>query len=231
MSRRKVIQRLLLAVGLLTVSAFLACELIVTGAARGRIHECAGDAPHRRVGLVLGTGKRLVGGRENLFFTRRMEAAVALFNAGRVDYLLVSGDNGTRYHDEPTDMKKDLVARGLPAEKIYCDYAGFRTLDSMVRAKKVFGVNSCIVISQRFHCRRAIFLARTRGLDAEGLAAPDVPLRYAVKAWLRERLARVVAVLDVFIWNRQPRFLGDPIVLGVDPPPGPGDRTPRRSAP
>lgn len=231
MNCRKVILRLLFSVSLLTLTAFLACEVIVTTASRGRIHDRAADAPQRRVGLVLGTGKRLVGGRENLFFTRRMETAVALFNTGRVDYLLVSGDNGTRYHDEPTDMKKDLVARGVPAEKIYCDYAGFRTLDSMVRAKKVFGVDSCLVISQRFHCRRAIFLARARGLDAEGVAARDVPLRHAIKAWLRERLARVAAVLDIFVWNRQPRFLGDPVVLGVDPPPEPGDKTPRRGAP
>lgn len=197
--------------------AILACDLLVGSAGRGRIYSDAQSVPHRRVGVVLGTGRKVVGGRTNLFFKHRMEAAETLFKSGRVDFLLVSGDNGSKYYDEATDMKKDLLGRGVPADRICCDYAGFRTLDSMVRARKVFGLDECIVVSQRFHCERAIFLAGSCDLRALGFAARDVPGGPAAKAWLRERLARVAAVLDVFVWHRQPRFLGAPVRIGPDP--------------
>lgn len=124
--------------------------------------------------------------------------------------LLVSGDNGSRQYDEPTAMKAALVAAGVPAERIVCDYAGFRTLDSVVRAREVFGQSRFLVVSQRFHNERAIFLARRLGIEAVGLNAQDVPRSRALTTWLREYLARVQAVLDVTLLGTRPRFAGPP---------------------
>lgn len=218
MKRRHRLMRVAMLAALLVPAGMIACEAIISARARGRIHEDAKDVPPHRVGIVLGTGKRVTGGRPNLFFKYRIEAAVELFKSGKVQFLLVSGDNGSVYYDEATDMRDDLIEKGVPAEKIYRDFAGFRTLDSMVRAKNVFGLDDCIVISQRFHCERAIFLAGSCGLSATGLAARDVPGRYGLRAWVRERFARVAAVLDIYVIHRKPRFLGPQIRIGEDPP-------------
>jgi protein tyrosine phosphatase (PTP) superfamily phosphohydrolase (DUF442 family) len=104
-------------------------------------------------------------------------------------------------------MKESLAKEGIPAELVVCDYAGFRTLDSVVRAKKVFGLDSFIVVSQKDHVRRAVFTARGFGCNAYGYAAPDVNRRYSIKTPIREQLAKVAAVLDVIL-RRGPKFLG-----------------------
>lgn len=181
-------------------------------------HHDAKQLPTRKVGLVLGCSPRLGNGSLNWFFNNRMDAAVQLFQSGKVEYLLVSGDNRFRTYDEPTEMKKALIARGVPAAKIVCDYAGLTTLDSMVRAKAVFGQESVIVVSQRFHNERAIYLARAFGVDAVGYNAPDVPVSSAPRTYLREILSRQRAWLDANILRRKPRHLG-PLVAIVDQPP------------
>ena len=204
--------RLLRLAGLLTALAGLAvwgCDQWVRAAAAGRCHDRAEAVPPMDVALVLGCSPRIQG-RPNLFFTHRIEAASALFKTGRVKALLVSGDNGSRQYDEPTAMKAALVAAGVPAERIVCDYAGFRTLDSVVRAREVFGQSRFLVVSQHFHNERAIFLARRLGIEAVGLNAQDVPRRRALTTWLREYLARVQAVLDVTLLDTRPRFAGPP---------------------
>lgn len=218
MKRRRILRWL----GWFTLAAVVlvgGCEWLIDRSASGRIYDDATKIPQRRVGLVLGTGKYVAQGRGNLFYARRIEAAADLFRAGKVEFLIVSGDNGRKTYNEPDNMKRDLVKRGVPAEKIYCDYAGFRTLDSMVRAKKVFGLDEVTVISQRFHCERAIFLAQSCGLDAIGFEAHAVEGREALRTILRERIARVVAFIDAYVTHRSPKFLGKPIVIGVDPPP------------
>ncbi|WP_337870312.1 ElyC/SanA/YdcF family protein [Meiothermus sp.] len=173
------------------------------------------QVPHNRVGLVLGTGPTTVRGRPNPYFVGRIQAAAQLYRAGKVDYLLVSGDNSSRYYDEPTAMRKALIALGVPQERIYRDYAGFRTLDSVVRAKEVFGEQRFTIVSQRFHNQRAVFIARQRGLEAIGFNAPDVPEGWS-NTWFREPLARVQMALDLLL-NRQPKYLGEPVRIGVDP--------------
>jgi SanA protein len=125
--------------------------------------------------------------------------------------LIVSGDNGSKQYDEPTAMKEDLVRRGVPPDAIYCDYAGFRTLDSIVRAERVFGQRRFMVVSQRFHNERAVFLARRHGLDAEAFDAGDVTGGSGWMTHLREYLARVQAVLDVTLLRTKPRFEGPPV--------------------
>ena len=180
------------------------------------IHVNAAEVPQRRVALVLGCVPLLADGRANLFFQHRMRAAADLFNAGRVDYLLVSGDNHRAGYDEPTAMRDALVARGVPADRIVIDYAGFRTLDSVVRAKTVFGQTELCIVSQRDHAMRAVYIARAHGVSAVGFAAQDVGFHFGLRTHLRESLARVRAVLDVKLLRREPRFHGPAVTIGTD---------------
>lgn len=175
---------------------------------RGRLYDSADSIPHRRAALVLGCGK-FVDGRPNLFYVARIEAAAALWAAGKVDAIVVSGDNSRRDYDEPTTMKDDLVEKGVPAEYITIDYAGFRTLDSVVRAGQIFGLEKYVIISQRFHCSRAIYLADQQGQDVIGYCAADVAGARGLKVRLREVLARTKAVVDVLI-AQTPKYLGRP---------------------
>jgi SanA protein len=146
----------------------------------------------------------------------RIAAAAELYHRGKVDYLVVSGDNHVHDYDEPTDMKNALLEKGVPLDRIYPDYAGFRTLDSVVRAKEIFGQSEVTIISQHFHNQRAIFLAAHRGIDAIGFDAPDVALQYAWKTRSREQFAKVKAVLDVYVFHKQPHFLGQEIAIGAE---------------
>ena len=164
--------------------------------------------------LLLGTGKRLGNGSENPFYRYRIEAAARLWHAGRVDYILASGDNGHRGYDEPSDMTIDLVDAGVSFDAIYRDYAGFRTLDSVIRAKKVFGFSEFVVVSQSFHNERALYLAHAAGIEAVGYNARDVYSVHAVETPAREKLARLAAVLDVNLLNTKPRFLGPSVKIG-----------------
>jgi SanA protein len=114
--------------------------------------------PPNDIGLILGASKYVYNNRINLYFKYRIEAAVLLFKAGKINKILVSGDNGVEGYDEPTDIKNALIDAGIPESCIYLDYAGFRTLDSIVRANKVFGLNQFTIISQKFHNQRAVYI-------------------------------------------------------------------------
>lgn len=199
--------------GILGLLTLVACDLVVVRAAEGKLFASVDEVPETPVAIVLGTSKWVGPGRENRHYRHRIDAAAALWKAGKVEWLIVSGDNGTADYDEPTSMRADLVRAGVPAERIYRDFAGFRTLDTVVRARRVFGVESCVIVSQRWHLERAIFLARHAGLEAVGYDARDTGGLYAVRNALRERAARVVAVADVLV-DRGPRHLGPKIVLG-----------------
>ncbi|EDP8644851.1 SanA/YdcF family protein [Salmonella bongori] len=166
--------------------------------------------PAREVGLVLGAKPG------NRYFIRRINTAAALYHAGKVKWLLVSGDNGQKEYDEPSAMQQALIAKGVPEAAIFCDYAGFSTLDSVVRARKVFGENRIIIISQAFHNQRAIWLAQQYGIDAIGVNAPDLNKRHGTYTRLREKLARVSAVLDAKILRRQPKYLGVTVTIGAN---------------
>ena len=163
---------------------------------------------YNKVGLLLGTSK-YAHGRPNLYFVNRINAAVELYRAGKVKYILVSGDNSRESYDEPQDMKEALIAAGINAEDIYLDYAGFSTLDSVVRASEVFNIESLTVISQQFHCERAIYIARAHGIEAVGYAAKDVSGASATRVKFREYLARAKAVMDIAIIGTEPTYYGD----------------------
>jgi SanA protein len=197
---------------LLLVLTVVVADYWVKRSAAKHLYTSAAKIPYNKVGLLLGTGKYLTNGRLNLYYRYRLDAAVQLFKAGKVTHILVSGDNGQEGYDEPTDFKNDLIARGVPAENIHLDYAGFRTLDSVVRSKAIFGQSSITVISQPFHNERALFIAQAKGISAIGFNAQDVAKRYGIKVQLREKLARVKVLLDIAL-GKGPKFLGEEIVI------------------
>ena len=165
--------------------------------------------PHKRAALLLGTTKYVARGRKNYFYLYRIRAAAALWKAHKVDAIVVSGDNGTRYYDETTAMYQDLIRAGVPARYITRDYAGFRTLDSVVRAEAIFGLEDYIIISQRFHLERALFLAHVKGQKAIGFVAKGIPgTAAAYRMMVRELLARTKAFLDVYVLGTEPKFYG-----------------------
>lgn len=188
------------------------CDSIIENATIDRTYWNLKEVPKNKVGLVLGTSNRLVGGGSNPYYTNRIKATLELFKAGKIDYVLVSGDNSTQYYNEPTVFKKDLVLGGIPSEKIFLDYAGFRTLDSMVRAKYIFGLDSVTIISQKFHNERAIYIAEQKGLYAIGYNAEDLSIKYGLKVHLREYFARVKVFIDLAL-NTQPKFFGEKIEI------------------
>ena len=185
----------------------------IDSVSQGKVYNSIEQVTERKIGLVLGCSKYLSNGRKNLYFQQRIDAAKELYFSDKVKFLLVSGDNSTKYYDEPTTMKKDLIALGVPGNKIYCDYAGLSTLDSVVRTKEVFKENQFIVISQGFHVRRAIYLGLAHDIDLIGYAPQGVSGLGSLKTELRECLARGKALLDVKFLNRQPKFLGEPVII------------------
>ncbi len=168
----------------------------------------------REVALVLGTSRSVNGVYENPFFTHRMEAAAALYHAGKVKHILVSGDNSTHNYNEPRDMRQKLIALGVPKEAITMDFAGLRTLDSVVRSKEIFQQRKIIIVSQEFHNHRALFIARYHGINAIAYNA-KYPIYASNKTLLREVFARSCAVLDLYLLGTQPKYLGDKIDIRV----------------
>jgi SanA protein len=194
------------------ISIVIICNLVINFSAEGKTFSQLEVVPKNKVGIVLGTSKKLVSGQPNPYYSFRIEAAVSLFKSEKIEFILVSGDNATNYYNEPETFKKDLILAGIPKEKIFLDYAGFRTLDSMVRAKEVFGLDKVTVISQKFHNQRAIYIAEKKGLTAVGFNAKDVTGNSGLKVHLREYLARVKVFIDL-IGNTQPRFYGERIEI------------------
>jgi SanA protein len=207
-------RRLVIAgVFLLALAAIVAvCGWLVVHAGEGRLYTEVKATPQRDVGLLLGTSDKRKNGDSNPFFTHRI-AAAALYKAGKVRHLLVSGDNRRKDYDEPAMMRAALLKSGVPESAITLDCAGFRTLDSVVRARDVFGLSGFTVISQRFHNQRALFIAHYYHLDAIGYCAADVGMRRGLKTQIREAFARVKAVLDLYVFHTQPKFRGPKIPL------------------
>lgn len=191
-------------------------NLWVAQSTKSFIYQDIAALPNNRVGVLLGTSKYARLGGLNDHYTLRINAAVALYEAGKIDYVLISGDNGTPYYNEPTTIRNDLLKRGIPASRIYRDYAGFRTFDSMVRAANVFGLKAFTIISQTPHNQRAIYIARSFGLDAIGFSAGHGKMSDAANH-VREWLAKVLAVLDVMVLGTQPKVLGPVVEIGVEP--------------
>jgi SanA protein len=199
-------------IGILLVVFY--ANTVISSQARPYLYTDIETLPYNEVGLLLGTSKYAPGGRVNLFFEYRIRAALDLFEAGKIDYIIASGDNSHRSYNEPVRMKEELVRRGIEEDRIYLDYAGFRTLDSVVRTNRVFGRKQFTIISQGFHSERALYIARQEGLEAIAYGARDVQGPAGVTTSFREYFARVKALLDVHVLGAEPRFLGEPIEIG-----------------
>lgn len=198
----------LVAIGLVIVLS----NIRVLTAARGRIFANVSAINRCDVALVLGTSPH-VGNFANPFFEGRMDAAAMLWRAGKVRHFLLSGDNSRKGYDEPTAMKTALLSRAVPADAMTLDYAGFRTLDSMVRAREVFGLSQLIVVSDGWHLPRALYLASTAGLDATGFSSAEVPWKWSMRTRIREWFSRVKAVADIWLLRTKPKFLGQRVAL------------------
>lgn len=168
-----------------------------------------------RVALVLGTSHLLTTGAPNPFFDNRMETAAALFKSGKVQHFIVSGDNRTKYYNEPLEMKRALMKLGIPSSAITLDYAGLRTLDSVVRSKEIFGQEKITIVTQTFHCYRALFISDYYGIDAVAYVANEPEAEVTEKVHWREYLARAKAILDLYVLKTSPKHLGqkEPIQL------------------
>lgn len=192
------------------VLIIVGCYVAVDKVGGKNVYADISKLPAQKVGLVLGTSKWLVNGNQNPYFKYRIEAAVQLYNAGKIKFIIVSGDNGTKAYNEPREMMNELIKRGIPESKIFADYAGFRTLDSVIRCREIFGQEEFTIISQPFHNERAVFLARTKGIRAIGFNAKDLKGKSGFKTQLREVFARVKVFIDL-ITAKQPKFLGEKI--------------------
>ena len=176
------------------------------------VFDSVDSVPPQKAVLVLGAA-RYLGDRPNLYFTYRIQAAKELYEAGKVKVFVVSGDNSRKDYNEAHDMRDALIEAGIPDSIIHCDYAGLRTLDSVVRMKEIFGQDSFIVVSQKFHNERAVFLAQHYGLTAYGYNAKDVELsRFSYRTKIREVFARVKVFVDITT-GKEPKYLGDPITI------------------
>ncbi|AKJ43856.1 outer membrane permeability protein SanA [Pragia fontium] len=170
------------------------------------VYENIEELPASQVGVVLGTSKYVRTGVINQYYRFRIQGALNLYNSGKINYLLLSGDNALLSYNEPITMRKDFMKAGVPASDIVLDYAGFRTLDSIIRTRKVFDTNGFTIITQRFHCERALFIAMHSGIKAQCYAVPSPKNMFMVRA--REVVARLGALTDLYILKREPRFLG-----------------------
>ena len=208
---KKWLKRIAMLIGIVIIG-ILSCNIYVEIISGEKMFTDVNEIPSNKVGLLLGTSKYVQGGNINLYYKFRIEAAVELYNSGKIKYILVSGDNGSDYYDEPTTFKNDLIAAGIPENRIFLDYAGFRTLDSVIRSKEIFQLDSFTVISQKFHNERAITIAHAKGIKAIGFNAKDVGGRSGIKIKVREMLARVAMCLDL-VFGKQPKFLGEEITI------------------
>lgn len=209
-------KRLFYATTLLLVVLFIIaffCNKTITDYAKGKLYSDTNSIPYSRVGLLLGTSK-FTGEtqRPNPFYDRRIEAAVELLRAKKIKYIILSGDNSRKEYDEPTQMRTDLINAGIDSTVIFLDYAGFRTFDSMVRLKEVFGQDSATIISQQFHNERAIYIAKRLNIYAIGYNAPDVSAASGLKTMIREKFARTKVFLD-FLLGKEAKFLGEKVEI------------------
>ena len=194
---------------ILGVAGIVGLDKYISYSAKDTIYSDSKKVPLKKAALLLGTAKYIARGKQNYFYTYRIRAAVKLWKEGKVKAIVVSGDNSTKHYNETARMQKDLIKAGIPSKYITLDYAGFRTLDSVVRAEAIFDLKDYIIVSQKFHLERALFIAKAKGQKVIGFMAKDIPgtaAAYRMKA--REYLARVKAFLDVYVLHTEPKFYG-----------------------
>lgn len=212
MKKRKLILLLLAALVVIGLLVVFICNRIIENASKGKLYSDAAAIPYNRIGLLLGTTRHVVNGGINPYYQYRIDAAVELFRHNKIKYLVISGDNSRAGYNEPGDMRRDLIRAGVDSSRLFLDFAGLRTFDSMVRLKEIFGQDSVTVISQAFHNERALYIASKENITAIGFNARDVNPRTGLKTNLREKLARVKVFLD-YLTAKKPKFLGEKVKL------------------
>jgi SanA protein len=210
--RKQSIVRLFLISSELIILLFVWANFRVLAVSNAYVTHDISALPKVKVGIVPGTIRYLSSGNPNLYFSYRIDAAVKLYQSGTISHLLISGDNGRKGYNEPLDMKNALMEQGIPESAITLDYAGFDTYDSMIRAKKVFGQEKYIVISQEFQNERAVYIARRFGIEAYGFNAKDVKNYGGFRTKVRETLARVKAFVEVQL-GVKPTYLGEKVII------------------
>jgi SanA protein len=192
------------------VFVILFANLKIARDAKSHVYDDVENIPAQKAALVLGAAKN-IGNRPNLYFTYRIQAAKKLYDSGKVKAFVVSGDNSRKNYNEAEDMRQALIEAGVPDSIIHADYAGLRTLDSVVRMYEIFGQKSFIVVSQQFHNERAVFLAQYYGLTAYGYNAKDLSLNQSsYRTKIRELFARVKVFIDIAT-GKEPKYLGEKI--------------------
>jgi len=196
--------------GLLLLLGFIFfSNLIIIRSTQSSIYSTVESLPSdNKIALLLGTSRYTSRGNTNLYFKYRIAAAAYLYHSGKVKHILVSGDNSLKSYNEPKEMQDALIKKGVPEHAITLDFAGFRTLDSVVRCKEVFDQNKFIIVSQRFHLERALFIADKYEIEAIGFEAKNPPEKYSKKTKFREFFAKTKAVIDLYITHKKPKFLG-----------------------
>ena len=211
----KNLKRAILLLAVIATSGLLIiyfCNRAIARSATNKLYFDTKSIPFNKVGILLGTSKYLSNGSVNPYYSYRIEAALALIKSGKIKYIIASGDNSRAEYDEPTQMKIDLISGGVDSSLIYLDYAGFRTFDSMVRLKEIFGQDSVTVISQAFHNERAIYIGEREGIATIGYNAHDLPKNSDIRETIREKLARVKVFLD-YLSGKRPKYLGPKVTI------------------
>jgi SanA protein len=212
MKRKRILKTVLSTSVVIAMLLTIWANISVTRVSKSYITDDITKVVTNKTGLLLGTSRNLKNGNKNDFFFNRIDATVRLFKTGKIQNIIISGDNSKTDYNEPLDMKAELMKRGIPDTIIYLDYAGFRTLDAVVRAKEIFGQNSFIIISQKFHNERAVFLARKFGIIAFGYNAMEVSAYNGFKTKLREVFARDKMFIDL-IFGVKPKFMGEKVII------------------
>jgi SanA protein len=208
--RWKRIVRITSSISIIVILIIGLTNLWVVTSTQSRVLRDYRHLPDSGVALVLGTSHKLTNGAPNPFFQNRMQTAAELYKQGKIVHFIVSGDNRTRYYNEPLEMQKALVKlRRAHCMPLHLDYAGLRTLDSIVRCKEIFGQDNITIITQPFHSYRALFISDYYKVNAVALVANEPDRETAVRVYAREYLARAKAVLDLYLLGTAPRHLGE----------------------
>ncbi len=213
MTLKKKLFLLYLPISLLLISyAFYYCNYQIISQAAHKHYSDIDLLPKNKTGILLGTSKYLKNGHINPYYQYRIDAAFKLLKSDKIEFIVISGDNSTKRYNEPEMMREDLKNLGIDTNKVFLDFAGFRTFDSMVRLKKVFGQDSTTIISQKFHNERALYIAQKIGICAVAFDAKDVSKSFGFWIELREKIARVKVYVDIIL-GVNPKFLGKKIQI------------------
>lgn len=210
-SVKRAIRRWLLIGAAAAILAVILSNRWVINSSDAYIYDTWSLLPETDFGIVLGTSAFTRGGKSNPHFAGRLHAAVELYQIGKIKKIIVSGANPDSTYNEPRKMWQELTRQGVSSADITMDFAGFRTLDSIVRAQQVFGLQRAIIITQRYHAYRAVFIGKKLGMDVVAYAAPGEEPGFDLRLTVREWLARLRVVLDIFLLQTQPKFLGEPV--------------------